>query len=120
MRVELRTSGLFLLLFLIVNTSAVPPSWIFSVVVNNVTCDSTKCAYNLDVKGDFDEWSLTYAPADTGLCLPDFFVGKNGIIEVPSNENRLFFCAKSAGVWQHQGERLYLDADDVTVRSADR
>ncbi|KOB75091.1 Proteasome subunit alpha type [Operophtera brumata] len=99
--------------------AAVPPPWILSVIVNNVTCDSTKCAYNLDVKGDFDDWSLTFAPAESGLCLPDFYVGKNGIIDVPVSEKRLFFCAKSAGEWTHQGGRLYLDAGDVSARSAE-
>lgn len=115
-RCALRTSGLFLLLFLIVNTSAVSPPWILSVLVNNVTCDSLKCAYKLDVRGEFDDWALTYTP--DAPCLPDF-VAKNGVVEVPK-QNRVFFCAKSAGVWIHQGDRLYLDADDVTARSSER
>lgn len=116
-RSELRTSGLFLLLFLIVYTSAVSPPWIFSVLVNDVACDSQKCAYKLDVKGEFDEWSLTYAPG--GPCLADY-VAKNGVVEVPNNGNRVFFCAKSAGLWRPQGDRLFLEADDVTARSAER
>lgn len=114
-----RTSNLFLLLFLIINTSAASPPWILSVTVENVLCESV-CDYKLSLKGDFVEWSLTYAPGPAGTqCLPDL-VGKD-VVRVPISENRLFFCAKSAqGAWFHQGERLYLDVGDVTVRNLER
>lgn len=88
------------------------------MLVNNITCDTIKCAYKLDLKGDFEKWSLTYSPPASGPCLPDF-VGGNGFVEVPNNEYRLYFCAESGGVWHHQGDRLFIDADDVTTRSAE-
>lgn len=115
-----RTNSLFLLLFLIINASAVSPPWILSVTVRNVECGDV-CDYDLDVKGDIDGWSLTYLPGTAGVqCLPDF-VGNKNVVRVPVSETRLFFCAKSAlGVWFHQGERLYLDAGDVTVQNYER
>lgn len=110
-----RTSGLFLLLFLIINTSATSPPRIFNVKVNNFTCSDNVCVYKFDVNVDY-EWSLTYEPAPRGRhCAPEFGIVKTGnVIELPNTEKRLYFCVKSpTGVWLSQGENLYLDSNDV-------
>ncbi|CAK1587465.1 unnamed protein product [Parnassius mnemosyne] len=120
---SLRTSGIFLLLFLITKTNAVSAPWIFSVEVNDKTCSELKCVYNLNVNGlDFDEWSLTYEPAVRGAeCGGRFLeekLTKNVEIVVPVAK-KLFFCAKgSKGVWFHQGESLFLEANDVIGANA--
>ncbi|KAG6459975.1 hypothetical protein O3G_MSEX011700 [Manduca sexta] len=116
----LRTSGLYLLLFLTLNTCAESPPWIFNVKLNNYTCNDNKCVYNLDVSGLY-QWSLTYeaVPRDR-LCEPEFDVVSSGNvdIEVPNTEKKLYFCVKSPeGVWLSQGEQLYLDGSDVIGRT---
>lgn len=117
----LRTSGLFLLLFLIINTSAaVSPPWILSVRVDNVSCFQSKCVYKLKVNGlNVEEWSLTSEPATRGC--KEFLIVKKELeteFEVPVLDKKLFFCAKSSdGVWFHQGGNVYLDSNDVIRRT---
>lgn len=115
----LRTSGLFLLLFLIINTSAVSPPWILSVRVDNVSCLLNKCVYKLKVNGlNVEEWSLTSEPATRGCN--NFLIVEKELeteLEVPADK-KLFFCAKSYdGIWFHQGENVYLDSSDVIGRN---
>lgn len=116
-RVEKRTSGVFLLLFLIANSSAVQPPWILSARVADVACDAEggRCAYSLDVDGEFAEWALTYSRSGCETV----FAARGGRVEAPpppTGEGALFFCARGAGGgWRHQGGRLYLDAGDVTL-----
>ncbi|CAG9789796.1 unnamed protein product [Diatraea saccharalis] len=118
----LRTSGLFLLLFLIINTCAVSPPWIFSVNVNK-SC-STVCDYKLNVNGvNIVEWSLTYKEQQRGDLCEELFVFKETLLDVQlkvPNGGKLFFCAKGDdGVWIHQGGEIYLAPDDVTGRSTE-
>lgn len=115
-----RTSGVFLLLFLIINACALSPPWILSVRVNNVSCIVDKCVYNVDVSGsDVQVWSVTYKPAVRGsLCetpISENFGGTENVeFEVDNSDGKLYFCARNSdGVWLHQGEYLYLEAHDV-------
>ncbi|XP_060809213.1 unextended protein isoform X2 [Amyelois transitella] len=108
----LRTSGVFLLLFLITYTCAVSPPWIFSVHINSVSC-SDKCVYNLNVSGEFVEWSLTSTPGRRGELCKDNLIQKTSvsdvIIEVPPG--KFYFCANSGNGWRHEG--VFLDGSDV-------
>lgn len=112
----LRTSELFLLLFLIINTCAGTPPWIFSVKQNTRTCDVNKCVYNIDVNAvNVDEWSLTVEPASEQSC-GLYLVSKvfeNVDVNVDKDGRKVYFCVKSDGVWHHRGEGIYLDANDV-------
>ncbi|CAH2062154.1 unnamed protein product, partial [Iphiclides podalirius] len=114
----LRTSGIFLLLFLIIRTQADTAPWIFAVNVNDRACSELKCVYNLNVNGfGFDVWSLTYVPAARGGGCEGRFLEqkltKAVELVVPAAE-KLFFCARgSDGVWYHQGAGLFLDGNDV-------
>ncbi|KAG7298440.1 hypothetical protein JYU34_018066 [Plutella xylostella] len=129
-RVVLRTSGLFLLLFLIQNSIAVSPPWILSINVNKVSCSNFKCYYDLFVRGsDADKWSLTSKPAARGseckntdfLLVKSFEFSSNFEFDVPNVGGKLFFCAKSSDAdgWFHQGDRLYLEpANDVKQRTS--
>ncbi|RVE44514.1 hypothetical protein evm_010843 [Chilo suppressalis] len=124
MATSMRTSGLFLLLFLIINACAVSPPWIFSVNVNK-TC-SNVCAYKLNVNGaNVVEWSLTYEERQRGgVCVPPFVLKEKLLLDVefkvPNDGGKLFFCAKGDdGVWIHQGAEIYLAPDDVTGRSTE-
>lgn len=101
----LRTSGLFLLLFLIKITQTVSPPWILSVRVLNSNC-ADACDYELNVNGNFEEWSVT---SQLNECMPMFY-GKE-TIQVPNT--KLYFCAKIDGRWLHQGNDLYLENGDV-------
>ncbi|XP_063899219.1 unextended protein [Helicoverpa armigera] len=115
--VRLRTSELFLLLFLIINTCAVTPPWIFSIKQNTKTCDVNKCVFNVDVNANnVDEWSLTSEPADSERKCESFFVSKvfeNVVVDVPNDGRKVYFCVRSGGLWHHQGDGVYLDANDV-------
>lgn len=104
----LRTSGLFLLLFLIISTHTVSPPWILSVRILNSNCADV-CDYELKVNGNFEEWSLT---SQLNECTP-MFIGKERI-QVP--KTKLYFCARNDGRWLHQGDELYLENGDV-IRS---
>lgn len=110
--VRLRTSELFLLLFLIINTCAVTPPWIFSVKPNSKICDNNNCVYNLNVNAkNVDEWSLTLHPASERKC-DSYFVSKsfeNVDVDVPNDGRPVYFCVKSNGEWHQQGEAEYLD-----------
>ncbi|XP_072943230.1 unextended protein-like [Epargyreus clarus] len=112
----LRTSGLFLLLFLISNTLAVSAPWIFSVEVVSVSC-LEKCVYELNVVGNIEEWSLTYVPGALGSqCLPHIVEPANVTVKIEVGAEKQYFCAKSGNSWKHQGESLYLEGD-VTARA---
>ncbi|XP_028168076.1 metal transporter CNNM4-like [Ostrinia furnacalis] len=113
MAVSLRTSGLFLLLFLIINTCAVSPPWILSVVKE---CVDDKCGIKV-LSSDVVEWSLTGRRGDRGeVCSPPFYYtqkSSEAVVDVPNE--KLYFCAKGVdGAWLHQGDEIYLSADDVT------
>ncbi|XP_049883207.1 unextended protein-like [Pectinophora gossypiella] len=108
----LRTSGVFLLLFLLKSSCGSPP-WILSVRVSETACKDNNCALKFDVNGEFDQWSLTHIPAVRGSLCSQFVPVIENKIELISKE-KLFFCAKNANGWFHQGERLYLEPDDVT------
>lgn len=114
--VRLRTSELFLLLFLIISTCAVTPPWIFSVKQNTKTCDDNKCVFNIDVNAkNVEEWGLTFEPASELKC-DSFFVStifENVDVDVENIGGKVYFCVKSGGVWHHEGEDVYLDANDV-------
>lgn len=114
--VRLRTSKLFLLLFLIINTCAGTPPWIFSIKPNTKSCDDNKCVINLNVNAkNVDEWSLTYEPASEQSC-DSYFVSKlfeNVDVNVQNDGRKVYFCVKSGGEWHHQGKGVYLDANDV-------
>ncbi|KAI5632957.1 metal transporter CNNM4 [Phthorimaea operculella] len=107
-----RTSSVFLLLFLLKYTSASHPR-IFDVKVNTVKCGGQSCAFDLNVEGDFNGWALTSVPARAGSACQPFGVVKNNEIQVPIS-NKWFFCAGNENGWFHQGEGVYLEADDVT------
>ncbi|XP_013139294.1 PREDICTED: metal transporter CNNM4-like [Papilio polytes] len=120
---SLRTSGVFLLLFLLKITNASSGPWIFSVDVNEKACSELKCVYNLNVNGlDIDVWSLTEVPAARGGDCEGRFLEekstKNVELIVPVAK-KLFFCAKGPdGVWYNQGESLFLEANDVIEANA--
>ncbi|CAB3224459.1 unnamed protein product [Arctia plantaginis] len=62
-----------------------------------------------------DEWSLTFEPASDQNC-GSYLVSKvfeNVDINIDNDGRKVYFCAKSDGVWHHQGEGIYLDANDV-------
>lgn len=113
----LRTSELFLLLFLIISTCAVAPPWIFSVKQYTKTCDVNKCVFDVDVNArNVDEWSLTFEPASEEKC-GSLFVNKvfeNVLVELPNDGRRVYFCVKSDGLWHHKGEGVFLESNDVT------
>ncbi|CAH1642136.1 unnamed protein product [Spodoptera littoralis] len=117
----LRTSELFLLLFLIISTCAVAPPWIFSVKQYTKTCDVNRCVFDIDVNAkNVDEWSLTLEPASEQKCGSLFVnnVFENVLVELPNDGRRVYFCVKSDGLWHHQGEGVYLDSNDVTGPNA--
>ncbi|XP_053623164.1 unextended protein-like [Plodia interpunctella] len=109
----LRTSGVFLLLFLITNTCSVSPPRIFTVHINTVSCADNKCVYNLDVSGDFAEWSLTSTPGRRGELCKDNILQQTTApdvnVEVP--DGKFYFCANFGGGWRHQA--VFLDGGDV-------
>lgn len=115
--VRLRTSELFLLLFLIIKTCAGTPPWIFTVQQNAKSCDINECVYNINVNAaNVDEWSVTFEPASEQKC-DSFFVSKifeNVDVKVDNDGRKVYFCVKHEGVWHHQGKGIYLDANDVT------
>lgn len=114
MATSLRTSGLFLLLFLIINTCAVSPPWIFSL---EKECVGSKCGIKV-LSSNVYEWSLTARPGARGEpCEPPFeYTQKLLVVEVDVPKEKLYFCAKGAdGEWIHQGDGIYLSADDVTA-----
>ncbi|KAL4714272.1 hypothetical protein ACJJTC_009624 [Scirpophaga incertulas] len=118
---SLRTSGIFLLLFLILNTSAVSPPWIFTVNVQQ-SCGSL-CVYKLNVNAvNVNEWSLTYNKQDRGATCEPPFVSTQKSVDVElivPNAGKLYFCAKGEdGVWIHQGGGIFLAPDDITGRSS--
>ncbi|KAL0853107.1 hypothetical protein ABMA27_012875 [Loxostege sticticalis] len=119
MATSLRTSGLFLLLFLIINTCAVSPPWIFSL---EKECVGSKCGIKV-LSSNVYEWSLTARPGARGEpCDPPFeYTQKLLVVEVDVPKEKLYFCAKGAdGEWIHQGDGIYLSADDVTaIRSTE-
>lgn len=109
-----RTSGLFLLLFLLVNTSAASPPWIFSVIKE---CVGNKCGVSV-ISSDVIEWGLTGEIGEKGaVCSPpaNKYTESNVELEVPSGT--LFFCARGEdNLWYHQGDGVYLSPNDVTDR----
>lgn len=120
---SLRTSGLFLLLFLFRNAASAPPPWILSVRINALSCDEVKCDYNLTVSGlGVNKWSLTLEPAARGAECYATVLGSSestsAVLELQNGAERRYFCAESDGVWLHQGDSLYLEpANDVSGRT---
>lgn len=115
---SLRTSGIFLLLFLLTQTHATSAPWIFAVDVNARACSELKCVYNLNVNGlGFDVWSITYVPAARGEGCEGRFSDQKptkGVELVVAVGEKLFFCARGAdGEWYHQGAGLFLEGSDV-------
>ncbi|XP_004927345.2 unextended protein [Bombyx mori] len=114
---QIRTNGIFLLLFSLIITCAASPPWILSVSVNNYTC-SDVCVYDISVDS-LNEWSLTYKYVPRGdLCetvvSESAKYSKNIIVEVPKTIEKVYFCVKSAdGVWLSQGDEVFLDKNDV-------
>lgn len=109
----MRTSGLFLLLFLIINTQAVYQPWIFTASVNKSQCENEKCVLNLNIQvSNVDLWSLTRSPASRGQpCSPTIVKDVNDNDLIVGVDEKLFFCVQVDGVWIHQG--LYLEGDVI-------
>lgn len=114
MATSVRTSGIFLLLFLIISASAVSPPWILSVVKE---C-KIKCGLKV-ISSGVKEWSLTEASGKRGaLCTPPF-VSKHQFLDVQIDvpEKNLYFCVLGDdNLWYHQGDGIYLSPDDVIQR----
>lgn len=117
----LRTSGVFLLLFLLLSACVASPPWIFSVRVNNVSCTDNTCYYNVNVTGNgVKEWSLTSKPGVRGeLCENIVSIERtlNNVDIKVSKSGKLYFCAKGIYGWTHQGSSIFLDANDVIKRN---
>lgn len=120
----IRTSGLFLLLFLTTNAHTNSPPWIFSVVINDKSCTGTTCDYEVILNGiNVNQWSLTFVPAERGGdCRANEFVVNSFDLSsgfrVPNTERKLYFCASSGNGWLHQGTTLYLEpTDDVSLQT---
>ncbi|XP_063543882.1 unextended protein-like [Cydia strobilella] len=113
----LRTSGLFLLLFLITNAYAVFQPWIFAVSVNKSSCAEQKCVLKLNLEvSNVDSWSLTPEPAVRGaLCNPTITKDVVDTELIVEKNDRMFFCAKVGEQWLHQGVDLYLDGDVIGI-----
>ncbi|XP_048003344.1 unextended protein-like isoform X2 [Leguminivora glycinivorella] len=113
----LRTSGLFLLLFLITNAYAVFQPWIFAVSVNKSRCADEKCVLNLNLEvSNVESWSLTREPAVRGaLCNPTITKDVLDTELIVQKNDRMFFCAKVGEQWLHQGVDLYLDGDVIGI-----
>ncbi|XP_041988954.1 unextended protein-like [Aricia agestis] len=119
----LRTSGVFLLLFLLNNALSSAP-WILSVNVKHVSCDKEKCEYLLNVFGNIKSWSLTPEAGERGgVCLTKFYknTANSDVKFVTRNDGKkLYFCSESEnGEWFHQGDGLYLVGDDVITTLRD-
>ncbi|XP_063371668.1 uncharacterized protein LOC134659891 [Cydia amplana] len=113
----LRTSGLFLLLFLITNAYAVFQPWIFAVSVNKSSCAERKCVLNLNLEvSNVYSWSLTREPAVRGApCNPTITKDVVDTELIVEKNERMFFCAKVGEQWLHQGVGLYLDGDVIGI-----
>jgi hypothetical protein len=111
----IRTSGVFLLLFLILNTHATSPPWILSV---NYLYNCVDCVNKIHVNGTgIFEWSITYKKQEKGqICKEPFVVRETELdVEVYIPGGEWYFCAKGEdGVWIHQD--VFLAPDDVSGR----
>lgn len=117
----IRTSGLFLLLFLSQNTIADNSPWIFIPLLKSSSCTELKCDYNLKVSGNYNSWSLTSDPGKkSGECSTKTLINPLNVdVQLEGiDDNKLYFCAESENVWYHQGVDLFLESGDVISAEA--
>ncbi|XP_069363767.1 unextended protein-like isoform X2 [Maniola hyperantus] len=110
--VRLRTTSLLLLLlFVIGNSLAASPPWIFDVKVNNSTCNQATCDYNVQVSGKYRLWSLTSKPECSKTDHINL-VGTEVQLRV-DKLTKLYFCAKSDEESGWIPQDVFLEDGDV-------
>lgn len=95
--------------------------WIFSLNIEKKTCDNI-CVYDIIVRGNLNNtsWDITREPANRGhLCQSvihsnyklNILHELNYKLEVllPYDDEKLYVCLKSNGVWVHQGVNIFLE-----------
>ncbi|GBP32694.1 hypothetical protein EVAR_16857_1 [Eumeta japonica] len=124
----LRTSSLIIFILLLCDNNVDAQKYVRTVSVDGKACDYRSCDYSLRIESDNAQLGVVDSPGvEGGPCSPVAVLHKDpegspaGVrVSLPCFGGKYYFCAKSGGVWLHQGEGVFLEACGDVIRAGRR